>query len=435
MQVHHAMWQHTEVAVKLFAIPVAPVTASAAADPAAFSASVVAKMQQEAALIAGLRHPNVIALFGVCLSPPCIVMEHCGRGALYDVLGAARASPAAAAPLTWRWRLHVALDAALGMLHLHSRSPPVVHRDLKSPNLLLDAASRCKVADFNLSRILEEVGQRSGAASTVAVPTNPRWLAPEVLGGQRPSPPSDVYSFGVVLWELLTWELPYSGVVNPFAVRGAAQSCAAHACFLGDGVGIEMHACLILRIAHRLLLETADPGRHPARQAPGAAAAGPAARPRRRRVCGLRRLRVADGAVLGAGARGAAHVWAGGGGAAGADPSPARRRRCSRTQWRRRRRGPRRRRRRPASLAPCVWSGSPTRCWCTGRPSCEYLFKVERVLLWCFIAGADGAVFVARVPCRVHQCCCAECAALLQQRGQGCPVCRRPIDEVMLHFR
>jgi len=64
------------------------------------------------------------------------------------------------------------MDAALGMLHLHTRRPlPIVHRDLKSANLLLDASWRTKVADFNLSRVLED-----SARSSTQAAMNPRWL-------------------------------------------------------------------------------------------------------------------------------------------------------------------------------------------------------------------------------------------------------------------
>jgi serine/threonine protein kinase len=58
-------------------------------------------------------------------------------------------------------------------------------------------------------------------ASSTAGVDNPRWLAPEVLTGHRPTRASDVFSFGVVMWELLTWELPWSGVLNKFKVRQA----------------------------------------------------------------------------------------------------------------------------------------------------------------------------------------------------------------------
>jgi serine/threonine protein kinase len=82
---------------------------------------------------------------GFCLDPPCIASEYCARGSLLDVLRAAAADPGAAAALTWRRTLDMALGGATGMLHLHTRSPQVIHRDLKSPNLLVDDNWRVKV--------------------------------------------------------------------------------------------------------------------------------------------------------------------------------------------------------------------------------------------------------------------------------------------------
>ena len=80
-----------------------------------------------------------LPLQGVCANPPCIVSEYCTRGSLTDVLHQARISRDPAAALSWARRLSIAAEAAAGMAYLHSRTAPVVHRDLKSPNILIDA--------------------------------------------------------------------------------------------------------------------------------------------------------------------------------------------------------------------------------------------------------------------------------------------------------
>ena len=74
------------------------------------------------------RHPNVVNFLALCHNPPAIVTEYCARGSLAEVLAAARADPALAAHLTWPLRLRMAADAAAGMLYLHTRPSPVVHR-------------------------------------------------------------------------------------------------------------------------------------------------------------------------------------------------------------------------------------------------------------------------------------------------------------------
>ena len=110
----------------------------------------------------------------------------------------------------------MAFDSAKGLLFLHTRSPPIIHRDFKSANVLVDAQWHAKVADFNMSRALEE----QGVLSTLCV-TNPRWLSPELLRGLQATLASDVYAMGVVLWELSTWKLPWGDSTNPFMVRQA----------------------------------------------------------------------------------------------------------------------------------------------------------------------------------------------------------------------
>ncbi|KAL4430022.1 hypothetical protein ABPG77_004392 [Micractinium sp. CCAP 211/92] len=177
--------------------------------------SLMAKLDEEASLLASLRHPCVVQFMGVCRAPPCIITEYCPKGNLTSVLMAAKRDAALSAELTWRRRLGMALDAARGMVYLHTRSPPIIHRDLKSPNLLVDDSYRCKVSDFNLSRFVEE---NLGTKSSSMAAMNPRWLAPEVMKGDRATPAAgkqglggwDTYSFGIVMWELLTWELPWS---------------------------------------------------------------------------------------------------------------------------------------------------------------------------------------------------------------------------------
>jgi hypothetical protein len=162
---------------------------------------------KEVSVMAPLRHPNVALLVGYCMNPPCVALEYASRGSLFDVLQAANSNPAAAAELSWQRRLAMAADAAAGMLHLHTRDPYILHRDLKSPNLLVSGDWTVKVSDMGLSKLMDEA--TAGSQTTAGGAANPRWLANEVLSGNRPTTASDVFSFGIVLWELLTWKLPW----------------------------------------------------------------------------------------------------------------------------------------------------------------------------------------------------------------------------------
>ena len=108
----------------------------------------------------------------------------------------------------------MAADCVRGMIYLHTRYPPVLHRDLKSANLLVTDNWKLKVTDFNLSKVMQD-----SSRSTSLQAMNPRWLAPEVLDGKSAGLESDVFAFGVVLWELLTWDLPW-GTSNPWGIVG-----------------------------------------------------------------------------------------------------------------------------------------------------------------------------------------------------------------------
>nr|CAD1818086.1 unnamed protein product [Ananas comosus var. bracteatus] len=98
-----------------------------------------------------LRHPNIVLFMGAVTEPPnlSIVTEYLSRGSLYRLLH----NSSAREVLDERRRLNMAFDVAKGMNYLHRRNPPIVHRDLKSPNLLVDKKYTVKVCDFGLSRL------------------------------------------------------------------------------------------------------------------------------------------------------------------------------------------------------------------------------------------------------------------------------------------
>ena len=119
---------------------------------------------QEVRILKGIRHPNVLFFRGICLQPPMIITELCDHGSVSDIIALYNRMTAPnptilVSPekqrlyeehMAWPGRVRLALDAAKGMLYLHSKD--LLHCDLKSLNLLVDKSWMCKVADFGLSR-------------------------------------------------------------------------------------------------------------------------------------------------------------------------------------------------------------------------------------------------------------------------------------------
>ncbi|XP_020211478.1 serine/threonine-protein kinase CTR1 isoform X1 [Cajanus cajan] len=196
--VHHAEWNGSEVAVKILM-------------EQDFKGERFKEFLREVAIMKGLRHPNIVLLMGAVTKPPnlSIVTEYLSRGSLYRLLH----KPGATEMLDERRRLSMAYDVAKGMNYLHKRNPPIVHRDLKSPNLLVDRKYTVKVGDFGLSRLKANTFLSSKSAAGT-----PEWMAPEVLRDEPSNEKSDVYSFGVILWELATLQQPWSNLNPPQVV-------------------------------------------------------------------------------------------------------------------------------------------------------------------------------------------------------------------------
>lgn len=178
-----------------------------------FHAERFKEFMREVAIMKHLRHPNIVLLMGAVTQPPnlSIVTEYLSRGSLYRLLH----RPGAKEVLDERRRLSMAYDVAKGMNYLHKRNPPIVHRDLKSPNLLVDKKYTVKVCDFGLSRLKANTFLSSKSAAGT-----PEWMAPEVLRDEPSNEKSDIYSFGVIMWEIATLQQPW-GNLNPAQVVAA----------------------------------------------------------------------------------------------------------------------------------------------------------------------------------------------------------------------
>ena len=158
------------------------------------------EFRNECAVMEVIRHPNIVLFLGACTKAPnlCIVLEYCSRGSLWSLLHDGHIK------MSWEYRKKFALDIAKGVYYLHTNKQPILHRDLKSLNVLLDHALNCKLADFGWTRVKAKV-------MTSKIGTY-QWMAPEVINGYKYTEKADVFSFGIILWELATRKPPYYGI-------------------------------------------------------------------------------------------------------------------------------------------------------------------------------------------------------------------------------
>ncbi|KAI9098440.1 hypothetical protein K1719_025065 [Acacia pycnantha] len=166
---------------------------------------------QEVAILRQVHHKNVVRFIGACTTSPhlWIVTEYMPGGSLYDYLHKNRNM------LNLSQLLKFAMDVCKGMEYLHRNN--IIHRDLKTANLLMDIHNVVKVADFGVARFLNQGGVMTAETGTY------RWMAPEVINHQPYDQKADVFSFSIVLWELVTAKVPYDAMTPLQAALGVRQ--------------------------------------------------------------------------------------------------------------------------------------------------------------------------------------------------------------------
>lgn len=177
----------------------------------------------EIKLISSLSHAKIVRFIGVSwsmLSDMAVLMEYMPNGDL-DMLLKQQHERQEMYPKEFDWyqnssvlpaKASIALDVLEAIVYLHSFPSPIIHRDLKSKNVLLSASYEAKLSDFGVSREWQVDTTMTAGIGTMA------WIAPEVLRGERYTEMADIYSFGVILSELSTCIKPFEGVTNALIV-------------------------------------------------------------------------------------------------------------------------------------------------------------------------------------------------------------------------
>lgn len=161
-----------------------------------------AEFLKEVEILSQLHHPNMVLLLGACPENGCLVYEYLENGSLEDYLLNRNEKP----PLPWFFRFRIIFEMACGLSFLHNSKPePIVHRDIKPGNVLLDRNYVSKISDVGLAKLISDVVpdniteyRESVLAGTL------HYMDPEYQRTGTVRPKSDVYAFGVIILQLIT---------------------------------------------------------------------------------------------------------------------------------------------------------------------------------------------------------------------------------------
>lgn len=198
--VHKGEWERIPVAIKELTLH-------------SLSREAQESFERETKVMFGLRHPNITQLLAVCVEPGhfCLVMEYLSKGSLFTVLH----DPTESLGLDIKYQIATQIAAALVLLH----SREIVHRDLKSQNVLLDEAYNAKLSDFGLADIRTQTAsiatkRVASTATKESIQGTVAWMAPEALKRGRPTNKVDVWAFGMIVWEMLSRKLPFADAAS-----------------------------------------------------------------------------------------------------------------------------------------------------------------------------------------------------------------------------
>lgn len=203
--VHRAKFRDELVAVK-------EIRASAECDEGTLQA-----VEREIVTLSQVHHENIVGFIGITIStlPIRLVLEYCEGGSLFELLHNDWKTT-----LSWNQRTKMLLDVANALDYLHNFDPPILHRDLKSLNMMLlnqvtgeSSNVVVKLGDFGFARILEERSMTRGVGTK-------HWMAPEVQAGTNYTEKADIFSFAMAAFEVICRQVPFE-MLDPTSVAKA----------------------------------------------------------------------------------------------------------------------------------------------------------------------------------------------------------------------
>jgi serine/threonine protein kinase len=206
--VHLARFNGAQVAVKEI---------RASAECAECDEGTLQAVEREIGTLSQVKHENIVGFIGITIAalPIRLVLEYCAGGSLFELL-----HNKYNITLRWKQRLKMLSDVASALDYLHNFEPPILHRDLKSLNMmLLDQVTNefdnvvVKLGDFGFARILEERSMTRGVGTK-------HWMAPEVLAGTNYTEKADIFSFAMAAFEVICRQVPFE-VLDPTSVAQA----------------------------------------------------------------------------------------------------------------------------------------------------------------------------------------------------------------------
>lgn len=205
--VYEGQWHGGAVAIKQLEVPLDQLRDTD--DPV--HAEMLLSFRHEVSRMAFLRHPNVVAFFGIVWQPPSLaIVTELALGDLRGFINACSADAdgggagGVGSLSSLISRVKAGKEACAGLLYLHEQTPPIVHRDVKPENFLVGVDGEIKVCDLGLARDMHQTRMQTEHMGGSSI-----YIAPEVHQGQHFNTSCDVYAMALVVWELLSLERPF----------------------------------------------------------------------------------------------------------------------------------------------------------------------------------------------------------------------------------